>query len=100
MKYRSTSLYEQETTISFSRDMETAKIWTNDTTTYTRLDKCVAQNPDEWKLLEEAVVDGEIASRTYECPKEFISFRSKRTTRVYTEEQKEEMRERMKAMRE
>lgn len=37
---------EQETTVSFSRDSDTASVWTSDSTVMTKLDKLVESNPE------------------------------------------------------
>lgn len=80
---------EQETHINFSRNDERAIIYTSDTTTMTKLNKLIAMHDTEWKLESESKTKtGEVIGRTYSCPVQFISFRSKRIIRQYTDEQK------------
>ena len=90
---------EQETIIRWCRDEGKATIYTSDTTTMTKLDKLVEAS-DEWTLVRTSYFpDKTIADKTYECPKKFISFRSKTATRNLTEEQVEAARKRMSEMR-
>lgn len=85
---------EQETHINFNRGDERAVIYTSDTTMMTKLDKLVRAENTEWKLEEVAKLPGgELIGKTYSCPVSFISFRSKRVTRQYTEEQRKAMAE-------
>lgn len=79
---------EQETIIRWCRDEDKATIYTSDTTTMTKLDRLVEAS-DEWTLVRISYFpDKTIADQTYECPKKFISFRSKRGTKNLTEEQR------------
>lgn len=80
---------EQETVIRYSRTEPTAIIWTNDTTVITKLDKL-------YKCIDSTTCGGKVSSKTYECPKKLISFRSKVVTRELTEEQKAEASARMR----
>ena len=52
---------EQDTVIQFSRDSETATIWTSDRTVMTKLDKLVKDGKNKlWRLKEENYLqDGE-----------------------------------------
>lgn len=89
-------LEEQETHINFSRDGVKATVYTSDTTVMTKLNKLVKLQGTEWKLESESKLkNGELVEKTYSCPVEFISFRSKRTKREYTEEEKKEIVERL-----
>ncbi len=91
-----TPIDEQETTISFSRDSESASVWTNDRTVMTKLDKLCEKNPDIYRATEvgKAQDDGSILSKEYVMPKLLLSFRSGRTKKVLTEEQKLVLKER------
>lgn len=89
------ALEERETVINFGRLDKTASVYTSDETVMTKLDKFVKQDTG-WKLKCQGTCDGDLVSKTYECPVEFISFRSKKVT--YTEEQKRAMAERAKKM--
>ena len=92
---------EQDTVIQFSRDSETATIWTSDRTVMTRLDKLVKDGKNKlWRLKEENYLqDGELASKTYETNKRLISFRTFIGKRELTDEQKQAAAERMRNLR-
>ena len=85
------SLFEQETVINIMRDEDIAHICTSDSTMITKLEHRCESNPDEWKK-----VDENPEYKFYECPKNFISFRSKKVTRELTDEQRAEISERMR----
>ena len=88
---------EQETSINFSRDGKYASIWTSDSTVMTKLDKRVESG--DYELIDVGKDrDGNILSKEYQCPKRLVSFRSKKVTRELTEEQKQAVSERMKAI--
>ena len=93
-----TPIEEQETTIQMDRDSDVATVYTSDYTYMTKLDKHVEGNPDEWRLVGISRLGGDIVGKTYECPKKFISFRSKTVTREreYTEEERRAIGERLK----
>lgn len=77
-------LFEQETVINIMRDENIAHICTSDSTMITKLEHRCESNPDEWKK-----VDENPEYKFYECPKNFISFRSKKIVgRERTEEEK------------
>ena len=77
-------LFEQETVINIMRDENIAHICTSDSTIITKLEHRCKANPDEWKK-----VDENPDYKFYECPKNFISFRSKKIVgRERTEEEK------------
>lgn len=84
-------LFEQETVINIMRDEDIAHICTSDSTMITKLEHRCESNPDEWKK-----VDENPEYKFYECPKNFISFRSKKVTRELTDEQRAEISERMR----
>lgn len=88
---------EQETHINFSRNDERAVVYTSDTTTMTKLNKLIALPETEWKLENESKLKtGEVIGRTYSCPVSFISFRSKRPSRQFTDEQRKTIGDRLK----
>lgn len=89
---------EQETTIQFSRDLDTAYIWTSDSTIMTKLDKLV-ETSGCWKIEDVGRVNGEVVSKEYSTLKRLISFRAKPTERVMTEEQKQASAERLRLAR-
>ena len=82
---------EQETVIQFSRDGETMNIYTSDSTVMTKLDKI-------YKRKREHIADGQIYAVAYDVDKRLLSFRSKRTRRTLTDEQKKAAAERLKAI--
>ncbi len=89
---------EQETHVNFSRGDSRAEIYTSDTTMMTKLNKLVNLQDTEWKLERESRVQGsgELIGKTYSCPVEFISFRTKRISRTYSEEEKKLIAERLR----
>lgn len=95
-----TPIYEQETVVRFYRDEDKATVYTSDVLMMNKLDKLTSAS-DEWsKINESRFKDGSIADKTYECPKKFISFRSKKPeVKPLTEEQKERRREQLRNMR-
>jgi hypothetical protein len=94
------SLEEQETHISYGKMDGVAKIYTSDLSEMIRFDNLVKKNPDQWKFIEQTMHEGDIVGKFYECPKEFVSYRSKKkAARELTEEQREALRERLRAIR-
>lgn len=91
---------EREVHISFYESDEKAQVYTSSYHYMCKLDKLVANNPDTWKCIKEEHNGDDITSKTYECPKGMISFRSKKTTRVLTEEEKRLLAERLAKTRE
>lgn len=82
---------EQETTISFSRDDDSAKVWTSDSTVMTKLDKLVERDSENWSCTEQKDKDGDVIAKVYLVrKKKLIAFRA---DRVLTEEQKEVLRQ-------
>lgn len=78
-------LEEQETNVNFGREDDRAVIYTSDSTTMTKLNKLVETQETELKLDSVSrLPSGEVIGRTYSCPKEFISFQSKRVNRTYS----------------
>ena len=65
---------EQETIINFSRDEDTAHIFTSDSTMITKLDKLVENGAYELERVEKES-DGSVYGKWYTCPKRVISFR-------------------------
>lgn len=91
------SIDEQETCVNFMRGDDRARIYTSDTTIMTKLNKLVKLQDSEWELESVARLEsGEVVGKIYTCPVSFVSFRSKRISRVYTEEQKKELSKRLR----
>jgi hypothetical protein len=85
---------ERETIITLNDEDQTAHVYTAQRPVITKLRK----NPAAI-LLEEGIHDGSAWAR-FELPKGLVSFRSTRVKRELTEEQREELRERMAHARE
>lgn len=83
---------EQETVICIDRETRAARIYTSDTRFINKLDKLY-----ERKMVHRNE-DG-ITAVEYEVAEKLISFRSGKTTRVYTDEERAALSERMKKMR-
>ncbi len=92
----SLSKYEQEVVITFNADGDTADLYTANPAWIRKMDKLMAQNPDQFKLVEVQGHNGRIISKRYTVPKRFISIRSKDVKRALTEAQRAEMVERLK----
>lgn len=88
---------EQETHVNFNRDDDRATVYTSDTTMMTKLNKLVELPGSEWKIEEVSRLKwtGEVIGITYSCPVSFVSFRSKRVVRNYSEEQRRAIGERL-----
>lgn len=93
---------EQETIVNFRRNDTEAEIYTSDSTVLTKLRTLARKNPKTWVSVEKIrdSKDHDIVAERFHCPKKLISFRSTITVRKYTEEQKRELAERMKRIRE
>lgn len=88
-----TPINEQETTITWYRDDDTAKIYTSDYMMMTRYDKNVSSG--DWELLRVDTCEGDIVAKTYLAPKELLYGRSKKN-KPMSEKIKSEKREMMK----
>ena len=80
------TLAEQETSILLEPLNDNAKIYSSNPVHVRKLDKLCKENPTDWKCTDVSRLHGEVIGKSYECPKEFIVFRSKR--RILTEEQR------------
>lgn len=88
-------IYEQETVIQISRDSNEAHIWTSDTTMMTKLDNLCSAS-DSWRLTSTGTIDGDVVNKEYVADKALISFRKNRNkTTPLTDEQKDELRDRL-----
>lgn len=88
---------EQETHINWNRGDERVKIYTSDTTMMTKFNKLVETAGADWKREGESKVakTGEVVGVMYSCPTNFISYRTKEVVRNLTQEQREEIRNRL-----
>ena len=84
-----TPIYEQETIIRWRRDEERATVYTSDPTMMTKFDKLIETSEDWAPESATRCKDGTTASKTYTCPKKFVSFRSKAITQNLTDEERE-----------
>jgi len=84
---------EQEVTINFNAEEDTAIVDTRNPVWIRKMDKLLEENPDEVRLIDENEV-----GKTYEVPKGAIRI-SIRKKRVLTEEQRKSLSERMKNIR-
>lgn len=93
----SVQIEEQETCVNFLREDSRAVIYTSDTTMMTKLNKLVETAGTEWRKERETYLQrtGELIGVFYSCPVEFISFRTKRVKRNYSDEQRQKIAERL-----
>ena len=89
------SLPEQEVHINFNRDEDYAQIYCSDVTWITKMDKLAAKSPELYEMIAETE-----NGKTYRFPKRLISLRSSIARREYTDEQRQQMAERLKLARE
>lgn len=90
---------EQETTISYSRDDDTATVYTSDRTVMTKLDKLAYDSTTPWICYKTDYHADDVVAKWYKAPKSLITFRSAKVQRVLTEEQKRQAVERLKSYR-
>ena len=89
------SIAEQETTISFSRDSKTVKVWSSDRTVWTRLDKLCNRSTEYACLEEQKDKDGDVIAKSYLIKdKKLVSFRSAK--KVMSDAQRELVIERLR----
>lgn len=92
----SLSIDEQETHVNFMRGDERAKIYTSDTTMMTKFNKLVELQDTEWKLESVSKLgNGEVIGKTYSCPINLLSFRTKSIKRDYSEEERKAIADRL-----
>ena len=88
---------EQETIITIGALDKTADVCTNDPAYWRKLDKKCEQHPDEYKLTKiHRTKDGLILCKWYSVPRKLVRFAAPTVHRELTEEQRAELRERMK----
>ena len=85
------SVDEQEVSINFLRKDDLAEIYVSDNTWITKLEKLCQKSPDLYKKVNET----EWGS-TYTFPKRLLSLRSSIVTRELTDEQREDLAQRMR----
>lgn len=92
-------LEEQETIIRIGRTEKTAIISTTDSVYMNKFDK-LCEGSEEWKCTGVETCQGDVVEKFYECPKKFVSFRSKTVKPNLTEEQRQASAERLRKLRE
>ncbi len=91
--------YEQEVTINFNAEEDTATVYAANPSWIRKLDKLVAANPEEFRQTGQELLDGQIISKRYEFPKKLLTVRSRTIKRELTEEQRQQAAERLKESR-
>ena len=96
---------EQETIVTFERESDRAIIETTDPTVFTKLKKrLTSEENDDWRLegvsRPSEAAPFRVSSVCFSCPKKFVSFKFKSSSKTLTEEQRKVMSERLKRARE
>jgi hypothetical protein len=65
--------YEQETIVNYNAGEQTASVYTADKTVMRRVDRLVAEYPEQYQLVEQTE-----SSKTYSMPKLYVSYRKPR----------------------
>lgn len=89
----------QETAINWLRDDETLIVCSSDNTFITRMKRAMQKDPDNYKCYyyetnRDKKTD-KLSNYFFEVPKKLISFRSERTSKEYTKEEKQAIGERL-----
>lgn len=93
----SMSRAEQETIITIGALDKTADVCTNDPVYWRKLDAMCEKHPDEYKLAKiHRTKDGLILCKWYSVPRKLVRFGTPTAPRELTDEQRAELRERMK----
>lgn len=85
---------EQEININCERNSKYATAYISDTIYIHKFDKLVKKYPDDYTVIAEHSVSGELVGKTYRFPKKYIRFGHK-LDRQMSDERKEAARERM-----
>jgi hypothetical protein len=92
---------ESEVCVTALKSEDVADVYTSDNVYLTKFKKLIEANPDAWKITQ--VVersDGTVSGVMLQVPKKCLSFRAgKEVERIYTEEQKNALAERLRNMR-
>ena len=96
---------EQETIVTFERESDRAIIETTDPTVFTKLKKrLTSEENDDWRLegvsRPSEAAPFRVSSVCFSCPKKFVSFKFKSSSKTLTEEQRKVAAERLKRARE
>ena len=84
---------EQETIINSNAEEKMAEVYAADPVMIRKLDKMVEKYPEQYKVIRQDDI-----SKTYQFPKKLIRFGAP-NTRVYSEEEKEKLREQLNKVR-
>ena len=86
---------EQETHILIMRDEPFARIYSSDTRMLNKLQKLCKNSPDMWQMEKEDEISGSFICKD----KKLVSLRSHKIKRNLTDEQRQELAERLKKVR-
>ena len=90
--------WERETVISWDDSTKIATLSTYNKSMINKLDKLCQQHPNEYKMFNEIILDGEVVGKEYRFAKKLVSVRAP-STRKMTEEQKVEAGNRLRKAR-
>lgn len=90
------SNYEKETIINFNEMEKTASVYTYNNKLIKKLKECCKKFPNEYKLIEH---NKQWGSYKFEVPKKRVTINIPKATRILTEEEKQELRERLLKIR-
>ena len=88
---------EQETIINFDNASKEASVYTANPHLIRKLDEFCKNYPEFWKETDVVKKDGEVVSKTYECPKRMVTLRSRNP--VMSEKQRQASAERLREYR-
>lgn len=96
-----TFVYGERWTIHEMREDGRMQVYTTDTRMKAKFDKLVAQEGSEWTLdrVDRSAVSKEPCCWYYSCPEYCVTFRAKKKTVNLTDEQRNELAERMRKTR-
>lgn len=87
---------ERETIISFDDGSDMANLYTANKVWLRKMDKLVAEHPENFKVRRQETYKGEVIAKDYIFPKRFISIRTKDIKINLTEEEKAKRAQRMR----
>ena len=93
------SVDERETDIILMSDEKKARIYTSDGVYFNKFKKNILANPENWKIINVDIFEGNIRGVTLEAPKSLVSFRKKSLARELSDEQREVAAQRMRELR-
>lgn len=87
------TLDEQEIIVTMNGRTDTISIYTSYPHWIKRLDKYCEENPEQWKCTDVGILDGEVASKSYTAPKDFLKLQKRK--RYVSDEQRKASAERL-----